>query len=287
MLRDDVAFLVAAGQYAASADNSQPWRFIRDGADLRLVYDAERVANRTFGPDDPATLLAMGGVIENLLQAADFLGIALRTDLEPHDFEGGRCYLRISLPGEGGISSSADAKTMPLRDRHTNRFSFKRQPIPAGVLSRVVDETEGAARVVVLDDRHIVRRMAVLVRRASEIRFQTREVHEWLGESLRFGTQEVASGDGLDVATLDLPPGGSLFLKFIRDWRRMAFLNRFGVYRLLSLVDSAPVGKAPALIAVISPEEDKDILSAGRLMTRVWTTLNGDGVAVHLSLIHI
>jgi hypothetical protein len=89
------------------------------------------------------------------------------------------------------------------------------------------------------------------------------------------------TSDGLDVSTLDLPPGGGLFLKLIADWKRMALLNRIGIYRLLSAIDARPVGRAPALLAIISQRDCRSVVDAGRLTTRAWISLNAQGVGVH------
>lgn len=123
--------------------------------------------------------------------------------------------------------------------------------------------------------------MASLVKDASQIRFQTQEIHEWLGRSLRFGKQAMQTRDGLDVATLDLPPGGSLFMRFISDWRRMKAMNFLGTHKFMSWVDSMPVKSAPAIIAIIGQAGFRETLSAGQLMQSIWIDLNEQGIAVH------
>jgi hypothetical protein len=49
----------------------------------------------------------------------------------------------------------------------------------------------------------------------------------------------------------------------------------------MSFTDSHPVGKAPAIVAIISPSGFQDVLAAGQLMNRIWIDLNAKGVAVH------
>jgi hypothetical protein len=120
-----------------------------------------------------------------------------------------------------------------------------------------------------------------LVKQASEIRFQTREVHEWLASSLRFSQAEISRGDGLDVRTLDLPPGGGLFLRLIANWRRMSIFNRFRAYQLLAEIDSRPIQKAPGIVVIIARRDKADCIDAGRIMVRTWSELNGREIAVH------
>ena len=276
-----VNFLVTAALQAPSADNSQPWHFNWDGSDLAVNYDADRVAGLTFPSNDPATLLSVGGVIENLTQAAAHLGLRIEPgELAATDSKAA-IHVRMKLGPEEPAELPCTGRDLPLFHRHTNRLSFKHHTLPEDLTAWIPAEGELNASAAVITDPYKIRHIAKLVRSASEIRFQTREVHEWLAKSLRFNPSEVGRGDGLDVATLALPPAGGLFLKFISDWRRMAFLNRFGAFRMLSVIDAAPIGKAPALVAITSPAGAEQVVAAGRLLTRLWTRLNAEGVAVH------
>ena len=281
-----VKFLVKAALQAPSADNSQPWHFTWDGSYLGFCYDVNRVSGLTFQPDDPATLLSVGGVIENLNQAADYLGLHLeQMKMSDNELNAGT-YFRVQLkPDEFAEFPDSvipdSVNEIPLFRRHTNRFSFNNIAIQKDLLTSITNSHELNTHAQMITEPEKIRSIAKIVRSASEIRFQTREVHEWLGKSLRFSPREVECGDGLDVATLDLPPGGGQFLKFISDWNRMEYLNRIGAFKVLSMIDSAPIGKAPALVAITSPSGAENIIAAGRLLTRIWTGLNAEGIAVH------
>jgi hypothetical protein len=268
---------IRAAHKAPSADNSQPWRLIWDAKTLAIAYDAPRIRGTSFEPFDPGTLLAIGGCLENLLQFAEDRGASpecrFSADLAP----GADHYVRVALDP----ATLEPVDEHPLFLRHTNRFGYQGTAVAQSILDTVSLLSEGSARLRVIDARPDIARVAGLVCSASEIRFQTREVHEWLGRSLRFTAAEVARGDGLDVQTLDLPPGGGLLLKLIADWRRMALLNRVGTFRLLAAIDAKPVARAPALVAIIGQRDARAVIDAGRLMTRAWISLNAQGVAVH------
>ena len=83
------------------------------------------------------------------------------------------------------------------------------------------------------------------------------------------------------MRTLDLPPGGKHFLRFISDWNRMKALNKLGIYHLLAKIDSRPLGRAPAIVSFIAPADSNSALDTGRLLTRAWIYLNSLGIAVH------
>ena len=274
-----VSSLVEAARAAPSADNSQPFRYLWDGHKLTISYDTERVGGVTFGPREVATLLSAGAVIENMDQRLQAWHVDRPWDLSPlHQDE---ASILATLDLSDVAATPPGTEELSLFARHTNRLPFMKKPIPADELKPLEAQVQGHARIIVVPDAKTRKSVAGLVHAASEIRFQTREVHEWLGRSLRFTPREVARGDGLDVATLHLPPGGRSFLKVISDWKWMARLNTIGAYKLLATMESQPIADAPALIGIAGRSTPEDIIDAGRLMERVWIRANAQGIAVH------
>lgn len=279
MIHSIKSLLSQAAQQAPSADNSQPWLLYWQGNTLSIRYDSERVGKKTFPENSPATLLSIGAVIENLNQAAKAHRVKISWNIAEQIDKNNPVYCHCH------ISTTDDVKIfdnlLPLYERNTNRLPYLSTPLPIQQLEVLKKLTLGTIRVKVFQSHEEIGRTAQLVRFASEIRFRTHEINEWLGKSLRFGKQAKSCGDGLDVATLDLPPGGTLFLKLISNWQRMKWLNLLGAYKFMSFIDSLPVKKAPALVAIIGPKGFHEYLSAGQLMQRIWIDLNAQGIAVH------
>lgn len=270
--------LVFAGGQAPSADNSQPWRFIWDGKSLSLHMDPVR-AGAGLGLNHPANLMAMGAVIENLAWAVQTLGF-------PPDIlrlgSGSQGEPFATITWDGPAPRSSNEKATRLVRRHTNRGAFRKDLLAPALTDRLAAMMEGRLRTVVVSEDNQKKHLADWVREASEVRFQTEEIHRWLGASLRFTPEEVARGDGLDVATLLLPPGAGGLLKLSLDWRRMAILNRFGAYKLFAFLEAAMLQESAALLLVAGPEQGNgNEIAAGRLLERLWITLNEEGIAVH------
>lgn len=277
---DALNLILQAAHQAPSADNSQPWRLDWLNQTLSVTYDTARVSDKTFPAHSPATLLTMGAVQENINQAANASGCPLTWQI-PSTLDPDRPVYFQALLGQANDSPQVSAETLPLFKRHTNRLPYRSQTLPEALLNALKKQTIASARVLVIDQPAAISQVAGLVGQASEIRFQTREIHEWLAKSLRFGSSSGSYDDGLDVNTLDLPPGGIAFLRLISAWPRMKILNLLGAYKALSFIDSRPIKDAPALVAVVGPSGFQDILAAGRLMTRIWIDLNAQGVAAH------
>ena len=279
MIPEQILNLAKCGHAAPSADNSQPWRFVWNGESLFISYDIERVQGLTFPPDNPAILLSIGGVIENISQITFSSEIPINLFTFPENSQLQHCYAQIDVLD---ITNNIRLYGQhPLFQRHTNRFPYKKEKIATNILQTLTELSAGNSRIRVFSETDPIRAVAKLIRTASEVRFQTREVHDWLGKSLRFSEEAVKNADGLDVRTLDLPPGGNLFLRIISDWRRVKILNRIGTYKLLAAIDSGPINKAPAVVAIIGDVGKKGAVDAGRILSRLWIGLNSYGIAVH------
>lgn len=273
-------FLNQAAHKSPSADNSQPWHLTWQNNVLSVKYDTQRIASKTFAPDNPAIFLTMGAILENLIQASLAINWPVAWEIAKTFDPDEPIYFNV-IAKQINRSINLPEEPVPLFYRHTDRFSYQKKKLPDSQIRLLKKLTNASTRVMVFEAPHDKYQISHLVRQASQIRFQTREIHEWLGKSLRFGHKSEESNDGLDVKTLDLPLGGKLFLRLISSWKRMNWLNILGAYKTLSLIDSMPIKKAPALVAIISPNGLNNILSAGQLMERIWIDLNSQGIAVH------
>lgn len=269
-----VDFLIRAGHCAPSADNLQPWRFEWVGSRLRLLYRVERGSNRVFPAAGHCANLTMGAVIENILQAASAAGMAT----DDVSFGSGALYLDMGVDADAPIAGEAGAAA--LFGRFTNRLAYLPRAIPDKLLATLRDLREDGCRLLVFTGTAEIRQIAGLIRLASELRFRNRVVHEWFSDVLRMSAAEAECGTGLDVATLGLPPGGTILLRVIRDWGRLSVLNRAGMYKLLAAVEASKISASPALVAVVGPAGRMPEVAAGRLMERAWILLNDNGVSV-------
>jgi nitroreductase len=269
--------LLACAIRAPSADNSQPWRFQWDGRELAISHRAGRGPD-PFGAGGHAVLLAIGHVIANVTEFLDAAGLPYALDW-PQAPERGQPYVTVKLAA--APERRAAPSDLPSSSRHTNRFPYARTPVPDDAKAMIASATLDGARFVAVDSPVSRSALAGVVECCSAARFCTRELHEWLAASLRFSPEAVAEGDGLDVETLHLPPGGAAFLKATLNWSAMERLNRLGAHRLLAASDSAPLRKAPLLACLVGPTDPRSVIAAGRLLGRVWNGLNARGLAVH------
>lgn len=241
---------------------------------MAIVHAERHAAHNVFGAASHATLLSVGAVVENLDAALKANGLPAAWRWGDAT---GQPYAAVPI---AGMPERFTAPEGALQ-RHTNRLPFLPRALEPAVLSTLETLREGGNRLILLQDGARRARLAQLVRVCSEARFCNQRLHEWLIGSLRDTPEEVALGDGLDVRTLGLPPGGRHMLRFIADWRRLAKLNNLGAYKFLARTEVGLLSAASGLLCVYGPGGPRDVIDAGRLLTRAWTALNQQGVAVH------
>lgn len=268
-----ISELAATGALAASADNSQHWELLWTGTAMQLRHAIRHPDTNVFDADSHATLMGMGGVVENLHMALVANGV--RSSWHWNELPQPYGELRLAQP----LPARFIAPEGPAR-RHTNRLPYRSTPLPTDLLASVSAQHEGSTRIVVLNEQEQRRKLVRLVRLASEARFCNRDLHRWLFGSLRHSAVEVEQGDGLDMDTLGLPPGGRAMMGLMSDWKRMEVLNRIGAYKLLALTEVGLLSAAPVLLCVVGGRGRRDSFDAGRLLTRAWTKLNLSDVAV-------
>lgn len=265
--------VVEAARMAPSADNSQPWQ-------LRLLDQTISVHHRPtngpdpFGTNGHATLISIGAVAENLSQILP----ASSQSINICDLERGAPYFTISIPEHAPERSSAD---FALFIRGTNRFPYAKIPPNADLLHAISQQQESLVRTQVLLAPDQRKGFSDIVETCCKARFCNRELHEWLMASLRFSKTEIEQGDGLALNTINLPPGGNLFMQWIRPWRRMNLLNKMGTFKLMAINEAQLLRNAPMIIAIAGEDSPHGAFAAGKLMERVWIQLNQLGWAVH------
>jgi hypothetical protein len=257
---------LALAATAPSADNSQPWRFAVQGQALEVHY-LPRQASSLFGCDAHATLLSIGGMAHILNTCG--------AEIEWRDCIRGAPYFVAKLPDAQPLGANR------FFERHTNRHPYKKGGVSMDSLRAIPLDTNGSTtRVDWIVDRAMIDTLAGCVGEVSYQRFRSQAQHNSLMDSLRFSEEAVAQGDGLDIATLHLPPGGAQFMRWITPWQRAQSLHRFGAARFMAKAEQSAFRTCGAVCIISAPIDDESTLHAGETAIDVWTHLN----AMHLAV---
>jgi hypothetical protein len=287
----DYKKLIEAAILAPTPDNNQPWRFaVRDGRLLLFLDPARTLPSDVNSMFD---LVGLGAAIENACIAARQAGYEPRVDFGAGVSPGqtaGTAAPQLSDPSRpvASIEFAPGGQPDPLypylATRCTRRRLYSTKPVSAEALAQLSDAAQqwGAVRVDWVTDRAQISEMARLLAASDLIRFQYEPFHNELFRQLRFTAQEAEeTRDGLDVRTLDLPPGAGWFLHKLKPWNRMRKVHQLGLGRLLT-VPSALAVKRSGAVGLLSVDQPKPepFLQGGMALERLWLTATSLNLAL-------
>jgi molybdopterin/thiamine biosynthesis adenylyltransferase/nitroreductase len=272
---DDIRFVVAHAALAPSAGNTQPWRFRWTGDRLVASID-DRHAWALLDFERAATHLAFGAAIENLAIAARALG--LRADVTAFPLPDAVCevrFARAGAPRDDGIAHIAT--------RVTNReIGAPRMLDPVASRAFVAAAESAGARVQLVDDRTALDRLGALVGAGDRLQMLGPVMHRELVGELRFDPSQVAATrDGLDVATLALPPPDEAGLRVIARPEVAARLRALGGGAAFERrAHDAFAGASAAALITCSGTDPSAYFAGGRAVQRAWLAATAHGIAI-------
>lgn len=274
--RAELRGLIEAALRAPNGDNTQPWAFSPHPAGFDVHLVPERSAS-VFDPDDLASRMALGALLETARLAGGPVGLRVSWQLDPEP--GMRhCWARVAIArGEPATEDLASA----IDRRESNRLPFEETPLTAAEQSGLAGEARTPVGVRLITDRRHVESVAAMVGRAEIVRVENREAHENLHRWLRWTPAEAAATrDGLDVRTLGLTPHERWSLRLMKPWWFMSALRPLAA-PLMTHHAREGVMRSGALIALSVRELDRaSAVSVGITMQRVWLRATLLGLAM-------
>jgi hypothetical protein len=276
--------IITAAGLAPSAENNQPWLFRVAQDSIEVYLDTAR--SLASDVEHMFDLTALGAAIENGVLAASAEQIKLAVRLGE---------IKNNRPADGGLihvaSLAARGDTAPdplaahIASRVTCRTLLRRPPLSRAWLIQMSDAAAEfeAVHVDWVTDSHRIRALSHLVGLGDRIRFEFPPFQQEFFGNLRFTPGEAsATGDGLDVRTLELPPGGAIALGLLRHLWVLRAGNRAGLSRLLVGPSKRWVRRAPAVGFLTTQDASgASFVRGGRGLERVWLTATSLGLGLH------
>lgn len=275
--------LVEAAVLAPSADNNQPWRFASQGDGLQIYLDPRRAL-----PSDVNAmydLMGLGAAIENARIAARQTGYEAQVNYAPApagptDDQAPKLVATMTFTA----GAQPDPLFPRLAGRCTCRKLYSTQPVTEDSLNNLTDAAREFSEVQLdwITDRRRIRAFARLIALSDRFRFGYEPFHHEIFRQLRFSPEDAErTQDGLDIRTLELPPGAGALLRVLRPWKRMRLINRLGLGRLLTLPSLLSVWKSGTLGVLSLPEPTSaGFLQGGGAFQRIWLASDAERLAL-------
>jgi tRNA A37 threonylcarbamoyladenosine dehydratase len=279
--QEEIEALITQANLAPSGGNCQPWIWIYDKSGvLHLFHDKKRSVS-LLDYKGTGSLIAFGAALENLRLASAAAGIVIRIIPQIKSFEEEFIASvvfesRLSKPVEVPFGELAAG----IQLRTTNRRNEDRVIIPAEKLKAyetIANESGSIAETI--SDIEDLQSLSEVIGGIDRMRlFHTQGYHDFVNE-IRWTEQEaIDTGDGIDIATLELTKMDELVMGLIRDPGTMEFFRKFDLGHGLAKISDKTLLSASAVM-MVQAEEFSPIayLNSGVTLQRIWIKANQDG----------
>jgi hypothetical protein len=278
--RDEIHWLVRQAGMAPSGGNDQPWRFTWQGGRTLDCYLDRTRSGSFLDYECSASYLALGAAAENATLAASVLGRAAGLEPFPEPSNPDLAF-RLNL-GEPLRPLARDPLSSFIETRATNRRLGERCLLTDEQI-RALHEAgrERGAELKLISDPDTLAKVGQLLGAVDRFRFMCERLHTAMMKELRWNREEaMATGDGIDVATLELDAVSMAGVKLLANEKTAKFLRTLGKGARLESAARKAIASAGAVgLLTIQGTDSRAYFQAGRAMQRIWLTATSLGLA--------
>ncbi|MET1532475.1 Acg family FMN-binding oxidoreductase [Burkholderia sola] len=257
---DQLKSLLAYAVLAPSSHNSQPWRFIVNGATIAVCADRVR-ALPVVDPFDRELIISCGAALLNLRVALDHAGLAHTISTFPSEVDPDLLAL-VRVCDDGYSDRSLGGLFDAIEARVTTRAPFESTAVPDEIQRELIAAgvAEGA-EVACIDSIAHRARVAELVAQADQQQFADprfrRELASWIDPRRRV--------DGMPAFAAGVPT----LLDFAAPVVTMA-VRTFDLGNGLAALHHQLVGASPLIVCLSTVRDDREAwLAAGQALERI------------------
>lgn len=278
---EEIKDLVTQANLASSGGNCQPWIWIFDERGVLHLFHDKRRSLSLLDYKGTGSLIAFGGALENLRLASAAAGIVIRIIPQINSFEE---EFIASVVFESRLSKPLDvpfvelAAGIPLRT--TNRRNEERVIIPAEKLENYKAMAKASGSIAeTISNPEDLQSLSEVIGGMDRMRlFHAQGYQDFISE-IRWSAQEARdTGDGIDIATLELSKMDQLVMGLIKDPGTMEFFRKFDLGKGLAKISDKTLLSASAVM-MLQAEEFSPLayLNTGVTLQRIWIKANQDG----------
>lgn len=273
-------YLAACATLAPSGGNVQPWELTWDGQAMEVRRDPVR-SSLLFDPDGLGADLTIGAAVENIVLAAEALGLSTTVDIcaVGTDID---LVCRVGVRGTPGAESLPASPPPELVRRVTNRRIPDYRPLTPHQVEALTAAMGDAASIRVVTARPAIAGVGDLVATAERWRCLDHGLHAELMREMRWTPEHVlATRDGLDLAALELPPMDAAGMRVSARWDVMERVADLGGGRALESQTHRLFAETSAVVLILASSDDRaGFFDAGRATQRLWLEATRQNLAV-------
>lgn len=282
---DAVPRLVEAATCAPSGGNTQPWQWLYYSGRLYLFCDPSRGSFLDIA--STASYVALGAAAENLILQAHADGLHVQFHRPPTDNQHLVAVFTFGADARDVPSAEAhpcDGLAEAITVRATNRTLGPRRPLADAQLQRLqqIVQTVPGARLDLVTSSGQLDEVSAIVGATERIRLCNRASHRDFVNEIRWTDGEArVTGDGIDLATIDLSATERAGLSVARSWPVVAAVKQWGGGTAFEQLARKSIDTASCVGLLTMPRwTRRAFFDGGRAMQRLWLSATLQGIAV-------
>jgi nitroreductase len=260
-IQEQLRFLLRFAILAPSTRNTEPWRFAVDSNRILIRADLARW-QPVCDADRRELHLSLGCALENILVAAEQVGLAYVVSYPPGESDEGVAAAITFQPGGAGRSPQrAGLRLETMTERRTSRGRHSEEPV-SDADRRLLEGcvSDPGVSLILADDPAVRRGVAELSATAQKLSLENadfrRELAQWIGAGA-FGTPWPISHAG-----------------------KLA-VGRLVTARQLARLEAAALESSPLLGLISSARDDRaSRIASGQVLERIWLTATACGLGL-------
>jgi len=278
---DIIAKIIESAVYAPSGENTQPWRFIVRGDEIKLYNIPERDIS-PYNWEQKGSFVSHGAVLRNIEIAAQHFGHNAITRLFPDSKD--QNYIASIVISRQGRSGE---NLFPfITKRCTNRKPYKNSFLDDKSKEFLLNcrEEGGNARFLIISDSEKIKKLAVAAAENEKILFDNQKMHGFFFSHINWTSEDDEKKRlGFFVKTFELPRPAEMMFRLFADWKRLEFFKKikFPVGTIIASANARVYAKASTIGAIVVPSTTpEDFISVGKLMQSIWLTATKLGISM-------
>lgn len=280
MVKDDIKKIVGESLNAPSGSNSQPWKFkINDN--VLEIYAFPEYDHPILNYHNRGTWIAHGALIENIAISARVAGYNTEIKIFPHwpDIKiSSIIYFNATTKEKGALQEA-------IKDRCTNRKPYNPTPLSENQinnLKNILDEQQ-QKRVIFVKENKKIKKLCKLLCINEVVTLENKKLHELFFKEILWKEKLARAGEkGLFLPTMELAKPKQLALRLVKNWNIMNFFNKLGFAKIIAKDNAKVFATAPLMGAIISSNDERSFIEAGRIMERMWLKATDMKLSFHI-----
>lgn len=282
---EELEHLVKMANLAPSGGNCQPWKWIFDKNGVLHLFEDKSLSNSLLDYKSTGSLLAFGAALENIRLSAAEMGIEIEVEYKITEFDQGYiAQIKFLSKSTESIPVPFGSLSKGIAIRCTNRKNMPKTELKPEEIKALTDigSIEKGISLELASSDDDLKLLASIIGGMDRYRLLHEQGYMDFINEIRWSDEEAkTTGDGIDIATLEMEPSARAAIGLVRDPGTVEFFRKFDLGFGLAKISDDTILSSSAILMIESDSYDPvSILKAGATLQRIWLQANLRGISI-------